>query len=95
MLIEITLPQTALDKAILVFDGRVLEIFHTVWEGKTHRHHVATLASIQVVTDQQGAHTLTLKAQAGYVERITVEPAHLARAQKLVDAVQRAIMENR
>jgi hypothetical protein len=94
MLIEITLPQTALDKAILLFDGRILEVFHTLWEGKTHRYHAATLASVQIVTDKHGAHSLTLKAKAGYHEQITVEPADLARAQKLVDEVQRAIMEN-
>ena len=94
MLIEITLPQTALDKAILVFDGRVLEVFHTLWEGKTHRYHVATLASVRIVTDPHGAHTLALKARAGYHEQMTVEPAALPGAQKLVDEVQRAIMEN-
>ncbi len=94
MPIEITLPQTALDKAILQFDGRILEVFHTLWEGKTHRYHVATLASVQIVTDKHGAHTLALKAKAGYNEQMTVEPANLASAQKLVDEVQRAIMEN-
>ncbi len=95
MLIEITLVQTALDKAILLFDGRVLEVFHTLWEGKTRRYHVGTIASIQIVTDKKGAHTLSLKAQGGYNEIVTVDPAALAPAQQLVTAVQQAMMENR
>lgn len=93
MLIEITLVQTALDKAILQFDGRVLEIFHSLWEGKTHRHHAATIAAIEIVTDKKGAHSLSVKLKAGYNEIVAVEPAALGRVEQLVSAVQQAMIE--
>ena len=90
MPIEIILVQTSLDKAILVFDGRILEIFHTLWGAKTARYHVAHISAIQIVTDKKGAHTLSLKAKSD-AAIISVEASALLDVQQLVAAVQQAM----
>ena len=91
MPIEIILVQTSPDTAILAFDGRILEIFHTVWNGKTLRYHAALIAEIQVRTDKKGLHTFNLKAKGGYIELLTVEDSALPAVQELVAQVQQAM----
>ena len=91
MPIEIRLVQTQLDTAIVVFDGRILEIFRTLWEGKTRRYHAAMIAEIQVQTDKKGAHMLNVKAHAGYTDLLTVENSALPAVQELVAQVQQAM----
>lgn len=91
MLIEITLVQSSSTKAILLFDGRVLELFHTLWVGKTLRYHVANIGAIEIVTDKKGAQTLSVKGKAGGQEIFKVEAGALADAQQLVAAVQQAM----
>ena len=95
MPIETRLVQTPLDIAIVAFDGRILEIFHTLWEGKTRRYHPAMIAEIQVQTDKKGAHTLSIKAQNGVRETLIVESSALASVQELVAQVQQAMANYR
>ena len=91
MPIEIRLVQTQLDTAIVAFDGRILEIFRTLWEGKTRRYHAAMIAEIQVQTDKKGAHMLSLKAHAGYTDLLSVDNTALPAVQELVAQVQQAM----
>jgi hypothetical protein len=95
MPIEIRLVQTPIDIVIVAFDGRVLEIFRTLWEGKTQRFHAAMIAEIQVQTDKKGAHRLYLKAQAGYSETLIVDDGALPVVQELVAQVQQAMEKYR
>ena len=63
MPIEIALAQTASDVVILAFDGRILEIFDTFWEGRTQRFHVAMLDEISLVPNKKGGRTSTLRTK--------------------------------
>ena len=91
MPIEIALAQTASDVVILAFDGRILEIFDTFWEGRTQRFHVAMLDEISLVPNKKGGRTLNLKNKAGFSGKFTVEDSALPAAQELVAQVQPAL----
>jgi hypothetical protein len=91
MPIEFRLVQTQLDIAIVAFDGRILEIFRTLWEGKTQRFHAAMISEIQVQTDKKGAHKLTLKNKVAYSESLIIDDGALPTVQELVAQVQQAM----
>ena len=95
MPIEITLVQTALATAIAAFDGRILELFNTLWESKTHRYHVAVIGAIQIKTDKPNLPTLVIKAKAGFTESSSVDNGQLPAVQTLVAQVQQAMAEHR
>ncbi len=92
---EITLVQTALETAIVAFDGRILEIFNTLWESRTHRYHVTMLSEFRIKTDKQGLRTLAIKVKAGFNESFSVDNNRLPAVQTLVAQVQQAMTEYR
>jgi hypothetical protein len=90
-MIEIILPLVLPDKCVLQFDGRVLELFSPSWESKSHRYHVATISSIEILTDKKGAVSLKVQGTSGYADQVPISPAALADTHRLLGEVKQAM----
>jgi hypothetical protein len=79
-----------LGRAIVSFDGRVIELFDPTIAGQATRFHVALVESIGVVDGKLGPY-LEVRSKAGAGGSIFIEPGKVAEAQGFCAEVSQAL----
>lgn len=89
-MIEVRLSNASLQKPILAFDGRVLEVFWVTSNEGSERYHAGHIQSIQLALNNKGRHILEWKTEFhGFKEEVSEEA--LPKAEQLVAEVQKAM----
>lgn len=90
-MITVKLAENEQSTDVLTFDGIVLEAFTSLVESGNCRAHISHIESIQTETDRKGKHKLVTKMAFGFFfPPLEVEDGWFARANQLVEEVQRA-----
>ena len=88
---EVSVNPKAPVPVVVVFDGRVVELFFSEADTGSIGFHIIHLTAVQFAPDKKGRQMLDIKTKSGRPFAMEVAPAEAAGVQSLVAALKQAM----